>query len=270
VPATVWCVVPRSSGSACGGGSRSRCGPCTAPAARGVRRPGAGAFAPGAVAQGRARRARHALRQWCGSAATRCHRRRFVLGEAGLAAHHARPRPRQTEARRRHRPADTWGQGRGAGAMAHTPIETSCRSASGCALHTLPGWRSRSPQSAPMTRAGHRTAASRGPSGPGRMMLLDSRRAAPEGADLRRRWMRLLCGDRMPIGRRPWDCDRRLRAGRRGSGGASTDHPSGTQALPRADAHAEPPSADGDRGDAPSSSTAYAPLAGLARDTMLT
>ena len=29
--------------------------------------------------------------------------------------------------------------------MAHTPIARPCRAASGCAWHTLPGWRSRSP-----------------------------------------------------------------------------------------------------------------------------
>ena len=38
-------------------------------------------------------------RQWCGSAATRCrpNRRRFTLGEAGLAANDARPKPHASE-----------------------------------------------------------------------------------------------------------------------------------------------------------------------------
>ena len=38
-----------------------------------------------------------------------------MLGEAGLAAHDARPRPRQTEARCRQRPADTPAARRSAG-----------------------------------------------------------------------------------------------------------------------------------------------------------
>jgi hypothetical protein len=95
-------------------GSRLGCGSCRprcSPA--GCRR-----HASGAVAQGRARRARHALRtavvreratRW------RPNRRRFVFGEAGLATHDNLPRPRQTEERRAGiRPADTWEQGRGA------------------------------------------------------------------------------------------------------------------------------------------------------------
>ena len=62
VPATVWHVGPRSSGNACGVGSRLTCGTW-----HGLLRPrcspaGAGALPSGAVARGRARRARHALR----------------------------------------------------------------------------------------------------------------------------------------------------------------------------------------------------------------
>ena len=47
-----------------------------------------------------------------------------MLGEAGLAAHDARPRPRQTEARRRHPAGGHLGAGQGAGATAHTRRET--------------------------------------------------------------------------------------------------------------------------------------------------
>ena len=69
------------------------------------------ALPSGAVARGRARRERRALRTagWCGSAATRRrpNRRRFASGEAGLRATDARPRPHATRGKSRHG-RDSW------------------------------------------------------------------------------------------------------------------------------------------------------------------
>jgi len=68
------------------------------------------ALPSGAVARGRARRERRALRTaWCGSAVTRRrpNRRRFASGEAGLRATDARPRPHATRGKSRHG-RDSW------------------------------------------------------------------------------------------------------------------------------------------------------------------
>jgi hypothetical protein len=114
-----------------------------------------------------------------------------VLGEAGLAARDARPRPRQPEARRRHRAGGQPGGRTGEPVPWPTSIEAvPCRVR--MRLHTLPGWHSRSPPLAPMTRAGRSTAASLGvPKWSGgydavRQPEPQDRRAAPQGADLRR------------------------------------------------------------------------------------
>jgi hypothetical protein len=127
-----------------------------APAARGVRRPDAGALprvrSPGA---GQGGRGTPGGRQWCGSAATRCrpNRRRFVLWRSGACG--AR-RPAQTAPNRGKAaagPADTRGQSRGARAMAHTsiarpvpgrvrmPAGTRCLDGARAARHWRPGQR---------------------------------------------------------------------------------------------------------------------------------
>ena len=108
-----------------------------------------------------------------------------MLGEAGLAAHDARPRPRQTEARRRHPAGGHPGSGHGSRRHGPHPDARPRRAASGCGWHTLPGWRSRSVPMSPMTRAGLRTAASRGAKWSGGMTLFDNR--SPRIVVLRRK-----------------------------------------------------------------------------------
>ena len=124
-----------------------------------------------------------------------------MLGEAGLAAHDARPRPRQTEARRRHRQADARGQGMGACATAHTSSEA------------VPGHvRMRLARTARMTLA-QRAYVAHDPRRPAPCRITgcqvvrgdeavrrpkpQDRRAAPEAVDFRRRWRCLSRGDRV-------------------------------------------------------------------------
>jgi hypothetical protein len=108
-----------------------------------------------AVARGRARRERRALRTaGCGSAATRRrpNRRRFASGEAGLRVTDARPRPHATRGKSRHG-RDSWlGQRRcrtlthrqgssDAHAHARSKPERGVRTRAGLAMGSSCGWR---------------------------------------------------------------------------------------------------------------------------------
>jgi hypothetical protein len=131
-----------------------------------------------------------------------------VLGEAGLAAHDARPRPRQTEAKRRHPAGGRPGSGHGSPCHGPHLDREAVPGHVRMRLYTLPGWRSRSPPLAPMTRAGRRTVASRGAKWVRRMSLFDNRGprivVLRRMADLRRRWRYSSRGDRVRVGRRRW------------------------------------------------------------------
>ena len=165
-----------------------------------------------------------------------------MLGEAGLAAHDARPRPRQTEARRRHPVGGHPGSGQGSRRHGPHPDRGRAELHQDAAAYTLPGWRSRSPPLAPMKRAGqHQGVASGQGHDAVRQPEPQDRRVPPEGANLRRRWGCLSRGDPVRLGRRRWGiATGRVRTDRWGSGGvsgdASTDHPFGTPGHnPRAD-----------------------------------
>ena len=132
-----------------------------------------------------------------------------MLGEAGLAAHDARPRPRQTEARRRH-PAGGH-PGAGQGSRRHGPHPDR---------EAVPGRvRMRLAHAARMALAQPAYGA-HDPRWPAHCRITgcqvvraydaarqpepQDRRAAPEGADLRRRRRCLSRGDRVRVGRRRW------------------------------------------------------------------
>ena len=131
-----------------------------------------------------------------------------MLGEAGLAAHDARPRPRQTEARRRH-PAGGH-PGAGQGSLRHGPHPDREAVPGRVRMRLAHAARMVLMQSAigahdPLAGALPHHGV---PSGPAhdavRQPEPQDRRAAPEGADLRRRWRCLSRGDRVRVGRRRW------------------------------------------------------------------
>ena len=97
-----------------------------------------------------------------------------MLGEAGLAAHDARPKPRQTEARRRHRAGGHPGSGHGS--LRHGPHVERGRAGP---RQDAPGTHcqddTRAAPMSPVTRAGQRPAASRGAKWSGGMRLFGDR-----------------------------------------------------------------------------------------------
>jgi hypothetical protein len=176
-----------------------------------------------------------------------------VLGEAGLAARDARPRPRQTEARRRHRAGGQPGAGQGERRPWPTPQSRGRAGPRQDALDVA-GMVLAQPPLAPMTRVGQRTAASRGAKWSGydavRQTEPQDHRAAPEGRAFANAGV-LPRGDRVRVGRRRWGiATGRVRTGCRCSGGVYgcvRDHPPGTPArILRSMTRTRPPTAGGD------------------------
>ena len=162
-----------------------------------------------------------------------------MVGEAGLAARDARPRPRQTEARRRHRAGGHPGSGHGsrchgphperdrAGPRQDAPARTATmalmQSASGA--HD-PRWGGALPHHGVPSGPAHDAVRRPGDRNP-RIIVLrrKGRPFADTGGACRAVIGCALAGGRVG------DCDRRVRTGCRGSdgvsGAAATDHPSG-------------------------------------------